>query len=111
MSKHTPGPWKVDKRERETLITAPTMPYIAAVSSSLHGQPGTGEANARLVAAAPELLGLLKTAIIYTSVPNHTGSIDKKGKADPLWKNTCACEVHEWFKAAFATIAKAEGDE
>ena len=97
MSKHTPGPWKVDKRERETLITAPTMPYIAAVSSSLHGQPGTGEANARLIAAAPV----------------------RRGASNALVEN-CSCSVPErlsghktdcWAPMALEAIAKAEGNE
>lgn len=74
MSKHTPGPWKVDKRERETLITAAAMPYVAAVSSSLHGQPGTGEANARLIAAAPDLLDALQCYVMLYA------SLDTEGK-------------------------------
>lgn len=56
--KHTPGPWvvnldQVDCGEGKLSIEAPGEYFIAQVDSSANQ-----EANARLIAAAPELLKL-----------------------------------------------------
>lgn len=75
--KHTPGPWfdiSDDAKGR------PNMPRMAMVSTSYAGSrqaidcTGSGEnyaqdcANARLIAAAPELLGALKACLSRTSM-------------------------------------------
>lgn len=63
MSKHTPGPWTLVKvpASRTWEIHAPTWRDLADVfgnaASDLHEE---GSANARLIAAAPELLEALK---------------------------------------------------
>ena len=53
MSKHTPGPWKVERRS----VLIPIAPYEWAEAY------GGTEANARLIAAAPELLEACKVAL------------------------------------------------
>lgn len=89
MSKHTPGPWNIKSfGSAEIIISAPTMPYVAVASPSLHAQTGTGESNARLIAAAPELLEACKFAL------------------DHLDPSNGAEECREQVKKA---IAKAEG--
>lgn len=59
MSTHTPGPWRPGRGlEGECLVRAEQVdgqPYVALVFKSNDDY----EANARLIAAAPELLGLL----------------------------------------------------
>lgn len=50
MSKHTPGPWKLDRNS----VLIPIAPYEWAEAY------GGTEANARLIAAAPMMLELLK---------------------------------------------------
>lgn len=58
MSKHTPGPWGLEKAEPERpgnyYVLAPDMNLAIA---RVYGN--SGEANARLIAAAPELLEAL----------------------------------------------------
>jgi hypothetical protein len=50
MSKHTPGPWKLDRNS----VLIPIAPYEWADAY------GGSEANARLIAAAPDLLEALQ---------------------------------------------------
>ena len=50
MSKHTPGPWRLDRHS----VLIPIAPYEWAEAY------GGSEANARLIAAAPDLLDALK---------------------------------------------------
>ena len=64
MSKHTPAPWiliRRDKRHHPGIITIghdATEKDICELDAS--GDDAEGEANARLIAAAPELLDLAK---------------------------------------------------
>jgi hypothetical protein len=72
MSKHTPGPWTVEPPSDQAphmWITAPTSSGIAKVETCDYDD-GRGErltdedfANARLIAASPELLAALKEAV------------------------------------------------
>ena len=55
--KHTPGPWEYGEERgccRE--IHADNGPELYAIAQARHGDPEICEANARLIAAAPELL-------------------------------------------------------
>lgn len=57
MSKHTQGPWEVFQNE-----VAPTVPYIKSKTgmvAALFGKGGEEQHNAKLIAAAPELLEVL----------------------------------------------------
>lgn len=93
MSKHTPGPWLRDGR----FVYALNEHGINAMSLSL--PPGIGhyddketqEANARLIAAAPELLEALQHLLEFA---------DQTGRG---------CSSQE--EAARAAIAKATGGE
>ncbi len=92
-SKHTPGPWKAQRRkgvERrwDVVSTCETEWCIA------DGVPHTGcdEANARLIAAAPELLEALMGLRLYV---------------DPMMGGE---EVDNAIRAANAALAKAEGE-
>lgn len=60
MSKHTPGPWNW-RFEGPTVIVEPIKATITILSGP-EGYKETQEANARLIAAAPEMLEALKTA-------------------------------------------------
>ena len=96
--KHTPGPWKVD--QTWALIVGPKMEEIAAVHSSMPSGGNrvswrqTAEANARLIAAAPDLLQALESLLV---------ELGKKGG------NTPASEFRGMWETARAAIAKAEG--
>jgi hypothetical protein len=103
MSEHTPGPWEISygKIRPARPIEGYTLGYapicIVRGDKRLHGN-GVREANARLIAAAPELLEALKDLEEYVSnniICEPTG-IDVNG---------------ECFIKARAAIAKAEGKQ
>jgi hypothetical protein len=75
MSKHTPGPWKIfegwgaDSRRPVIIDSVPDVEgkfvgncicYLASTNPDM-------DANARLIAAAPEMLQVLKSAKLFTS--------------------------------------------
>jgi len=60
MSKHTPGPWAAVARTNAYIeIEAPNQPGYATKKVAMISMPNH-EANARLIAAAPDLLEALK---------------------------------------------------
>lgn len=93
--KHTPGPWRYGAASLyDGFYIAPDarLPTLAAV----HNFPGHAEANARLIAAAPELLSALKDAM---------RSSRKDFKHGPDGDR----QHREAYAEQFAAIAKAEG--
>lgn len=60
MSKHSPGPWDHvwDKHRNSGYVFGADGPVIAEVEPT-----ESGEGNARLIAAAPELLAALKSTM------------------------------------------------
>lgn len=66
--KHTPGPWYIEEHNYEvylSIITNRKTPYDADgfTIAETYGRLETREANARLIAAAPELLDVLKSLV------------------------------------------------
>ena len=63
MTKHTPGPWKVEEDESGLYISmeplAGTDEYLAIYASP---NPDQRQADARLIAAAPALLAALEAS-------------------------------------------------
>ena len=69
MSKHTPGPWKARLLPMGVyLIEIRPQETICAIAS----QRENHHANARLIAAAPELLEALKNAVCWLTDLNAT---------------------------------------
>lgn len=70
-AKHTPGPWAANGRTVSAVDPRYSICEMAHRSSSALGTGGykdalaQDEANARLIAAAPELLGLLTEYVAY----------------------------------------------
>ena len=66
MSKHTPGKWKVRLMAQANYpgkrwgVYGPEMEYVASCDSVGESQDAKNEANARLIAAAPDLLAALE---------------------------------------------------
>ncbi len=94
MSKHTPGPWKIeysDTSTRPDLKIKGNM--LVATTPPLHSDREINEevkANARLIAAAPDLLAAAKAALSLLTDDGYQGG-------------------NEWtVKVLRATIAKAE---
>lgn len=95
MSKHTPGPWHIDKHKDGIFIHDKLAVYIASVTSwgkKSEKMRIESEANAALIAAAPELLEACKKAYAVIELIRERG----QGQF-----------VHEG-KALFQAISKAE---
>lgn len=97
MSKHTPGPWVVrPKRYLDTRRrVGPADNEFFDVAYSSGNSNAESESNARLIAAAPEMLDVLKALVDRC---NHLGSTDQ-----------VTGEV--FYDMVRAAIAKAEGRE
>lgn len=97
MSKHTPGPWVAEFGD-DIVIATPSC-EIAVVAYTL-AQRGAHTANARLIAAAPELLEAVK-AMIEWDDREQDHFVDFNVRMD-LCKRA--------FDLARAAIAKATGE-
>lgn len=102
-AKHTPGPWELDDNRRgsHVYVHAKTHGALATVVWQMaqdyrEGKPSPEcEANARLIAAAPELLNALKDILEHC----HFEKKDLDSKRN----------VNEFRVNAVAAIAKATG--
>lgn len=100
-TKHSPGPWEVDERftkesgrHAQYRIFAANLVCTLEVPIGFYRSPAESEANARLIAAAPELLAALQA--LYTAEEEY---------GDP----TNAAINEAWLKAR-AAIARATGE-
>jgi 16S rRNA C1402 N4-methylase RsmH len=100
MSKHTPGPWVIERDLGHTFIIAEAGGMCADLGVSSPSQ----DDNARLIAAAPELLEALKTLLAYHGETGHGTFRSTEGN---LVKERECLQC----TAARAAIAKAEGRE
>ena len=85
MSKHTPGPWQVSAgavdNPRLIVENDLALPICAMSLRGVHGDTRRMEANARLIAAAPELLEALEMA------EDRIESERRSGEFDPLLRD------------------------
>lgn len=103
---YTPAPWKMDKEELKTSVTE-GIKYLYCISSESEERGwiadvvdtcnGRTEANARLIAAAPELLEALK-AIMQRAVKDAEKYAPEGN--EPIWA---------FISDASDAIQKAEG--
>lgn len=99
--RHTPGNWQVHRwgADDDTFDILVADRLLARLEPVADGPEETPlpveeiEANARLIAAAPELLAALTIAVNRIEIANRDG--------DPI--------LSAWLPAARAAIAKAEG--
>ena len=95
-TKHTPGPWRVQVTGHSFVVEAHTHTEVISVDEN--GNPCRwseyNEANARLIAAAPEMLAALETAYmaLIGYLPAHRNDVTDAA-----------------ISAARAAIAKATG--
>jgi hypothetical protein len=61
-AKHTPGPWKQGSSDEDACVVYSSDDHIIAGCEGIDFDEGTENANARLIAAAPELLEALELA-------------------------------------------------
>ena len=104
MSAHTPGPWTQDKYGA---VITPNGRILVTDGVAFSGQstPET-KANARLIAAAPELLEALKpfTALFANHHKNYADN-------HPVFGINGSVITVGDLRVAVAVIAKAEGDQ
>lgn len=80
---HTPGPWTVNPIRPVQVATDTDTPQLVATAAA-DGDPYTAIANARLIAAAPELLEALKevTRCLAWHAEYHGTGMDGKAVAE-----------------------------
>lgn len=118
MSKHTAGPWTNEEGDITGIENDPENGCVGKVDVAhvyMRVVPGRSEANARLIAAAPELLEALRIAreIVVTErdaahqgvVNPSTGVIDDSDDAD--W----VAEYDRALAQIDEAIAKATGEK
>jgi hypothetical protein len=96
--KHTPGPWKI--------TTIADYTFIGEVDNTRDGQGicemmGECEANAKLIAAAPELLSALKRLELASAMV---------ALVDNSEENLEAVELRAALNMSIKAIEKAEGE-
>jgi hypothetical protein len=99
-SKHTPGPWKItklDKGLRFEIHNPDTDYWIAQVQNP---KPINGQANASLIAAAPDMLEALTEMV---------GWFDSSPFRALMTKQGYQAECHRIINTSRAAIAKAQG--
>lgn len=93
MSKHTPGPWLAVPDGSNWNVVVPAQSgfdHFVVGNEGLYRCDGSDEANARLIAAAPDMLAALKGLFAHTRI--------------------CALRIDQNpIEDARAAIAKAEG--
>jgi hypothetical protein len=97
ISSHTPGPWRVDARKKEG--TSKGYAYVLVRANGALGQVATvfenHEPNARLIAAAPDLLAALRECVRLLH-NYHTGDDSDLGEL--------AAGAEERARAAIAKV-------
>lgn len=100
--KGTPGPWFLGGVENEKQSVNASAYFIALVDEG-----ACRNANARLIAAAPELLSALQEALIDMRIAQ--GNMRDAAKTDKRWEG-CAEAFQSRVDAADLAIAKALGE-
>lgn len=88
-AKHTPGPWRAREHNSGASIVD-AGPFQILLTNTVGATADVWTANARLIAAAPELLQLVKEALDEFENPHSL------------------LDIRDWMAAAKAAIAKAE---
>lgn len=105
-NKHTPGKWELDEKFNCVDVRAAGGAYIANCNQSVALDWRTKEANARLIASAPELLEALQRLLPHAEHAESCGDSDAYNNADVP---TCGCGHDAAIELAIDAIAKATG--
>lgn len=98
MSKHTPGPWTAKTKTTRFAVTSQHLTVAHVI-----GLDAAAKADARLIAAAPDLLEVLRLAEAALA---DIGDADREPGDDLAW---CEARAAQDLPAIRAAIAKAEG--
>jgi len=102
MSKHTPGPWRIGRKVPHLVIAGTEGCLICDCALDEITPMEEFRANAKLIAAAPELLAALEYAVRYeVQVVNQENEHRVAGTHFPL---------PEWVAQAMAAISAAKGE-
>ena len=107
-STHTPGPWKLSREDDGyRFINAPNHAQMARVVVAMEGERPRAdlEANAALIAAAPELLALVRDML-----PELRQYADSIGGCDHA-VGICTCGLLRLVEDGDALLARIEGRE
>lgn len=112
MGQHTQGPWIINIDPRypsEPCIDAVidgVIWHVALCHNAAGPEDGAAEANARLIAAAPELLASLKDAL-----PALRAEVEQlaANTADPSIESVTLYTARSRYEAALSVLAKIEG--
>lgn len=113
MGQHTQGPWIISLDPRypsEPCIDAVldgVVWHVALCHNAAGPDDGCAEANARLIAAAPELLATLKEAL-----PVLRAEVEKQSAASaerPLVESVSLRTAQSRYEAALSVLAKVDG--
>jgi hypothetical protein len=119
-SKHTPGPWGVSHGGHgsphgfvidEYYVLNRTLADDVAIAADIV-DPATqmpSEANARLIAAAPELLEALRFLLPHVEHA-HADSCGDSDSYNNAEVPSCGCGLDAAVESAHAAIAKATGE-
>jgi hypothetical protein len=109
---HTPGPWRVEESSHKQEFShwiGSLSRHVMPRQSTIAGVVNAGaesDANARLLAAAPELLAALRDVLAQFDAGYFVRNTDSDGCSDWALK---AGEPLRAIAAAKVAIAKAEG--
>ena len=99
-AKHTPGPWRAEKDETAEVFDIKCNYGTVAMTDDL--SPKTNEANARLIASAPALADVARTA--STLAERIRQELIRAGFSGPS-----ISDLRDLADAAAAAISQAEG--
>lgn len=71
MSRHTPSPWRLDGPADNQIVWSSPNDRVCFLAHSNGKNPDKDLANGRLIAAAPELLEVLKELLLVYSRPDE----------------------------------------
>lgn len=107
MSKHTPGNWSATPEPNGLEWSVTADDWFVCCCADMPSE-GMAEANARLIASAPDLLEALTELLIDMKIAQ--ANMRSAARRDPLWEG-CAEAIQPRVDAAIAAIAKATGNE
>ena len=101
MSKHTPGPWTIRKTLRRIVVFSESRRWRDIAGLQHYNSPER-ESNARLIAAAPDMLAALE------AICEHAN--EAWAALDHDYHEVLAGNLGDAVDQARATIAKAKGE-
>ena len=111
-AKHTPGPWRIDSKDDSHVVAGhgPATMSVAVASFSGVSPDDEDKANARLIAAAPDLLEALEELenVLHHAGPCQCCTGNSESRSQLRGRNEDGHEAGCCVLRARAAIARAE---